>query len=163
MARIFSEVHKEKLRLAWIKRNETFSPWNKGMKGYKNKPCSEQRKQKMSKIHTGRQAPWATGTNNYHWKGGYENTLMLNRKRRVLKYDNGGTHTLEQWNTLKRKYAFMCLCCKKQEPFVTLSEDHIIPLSLGGTDDITNIQPLCRSCNSQKHNKVVDYRLTAEV
>lgn len=31
--------------------------------------------------------------------------------------------------------------------------DHIIPLDLGGTNDIRNIQLLCPPCNGEKHAK----------
>jgi hypothetical protein len=35
-----------------------------------------------------------------------------------------------------------------------LSLDHIYPKSLGGSDELDNLQTLCRSCNSRKGAKV---------
>lgn len=31
--------------------------------------------------------------------------------------------------------------------------DHIVPVTLGGTDDLNNLQPMHRGCNLAKHSK----------
>jgi 5-methylcytosine-specific restriction endonuclease McrA len=100
------------------------------------------------------------GKENPMWKGGistYERKLFFNKRRRVEKIGNGGFHTQSEWETLKAQCNWTCLCCKKREPIITLSEDHIIPLTKGGSDNIENIQPLCRSCNSKKYTKIIKY------
>ncbi|WP_310424453.1 HNH endonuclease [Chamaesiphon sp. VAR_48_metabat_135_sub] len=51
-----------------------------------------------------------------------------------------------------REYVFQrdnhqCQSCGQT---TKLSIDHIIPLATGGTNDISNLQTLCGSCNSAK-------------
>lgn len=158
-----------------------FIPWNKGKKlppmslesrrkmsaSRVGRKVSPETRAKISKSHTGKKGgpawnkgkkfPERSGCNHFNWKGGYENTLMLNRKRRALKFKNGGSHTLADWQLLKAQYNWTCPCCGKIEDEITLTEDHIIPLSKGGSDNIENIQPLCRSCNSMKKANVTKY------
>lgn len=79
-----------------------------------------------------------------------ERCNLLIRRYRARKKGAEGFHTLEEWELLKKQYSYKCPVCGKREPEIKLEEDHIIPLSKGGSDYIKNIQPLCRSCNSIK-------------
>lgn len=69
-----------------------------------------------------------------------------------------GSFTLNDWELLKKKYNNTCPCCKNKESVSNkLTIDHIVPLSKGGTNYITNIQPLCKRCNSIKHTQIIKY------
>ena len=76
-----------------------------------------------------------------------EKISHLKSRRYARERNATGSHTLQQWNDLKIKSNNKCNMCNKEK---ILTKDHIIPLSLGGSDFIENIQPLCRSCNSKK-------------
>jgi 5-methylcytosine-specific restriction endonuclease McrA len=82
----------------------------------------------------------------------------LSNRRRARELGAEGSYTGEQWTRLKEFYGNVCLCCGVHDSVKKLSVDHIIPLSKGGSHYITNIQPLCRPCNSSKHDKDTDYR-----
>jgi len=62
-----------------------------------------------------------------------------------------GSHTLKEWNEIIQLSGGKCVMCGKVK---RLTRDHIIPLSMGGSDYITNIQPLCAHCNSKKGTKI---------
>lgn len=79
------------------------------------------------------------------------------RRRVAKKHGNGGSHTQIQWEQLKMQYGLVCPSCLRKEPDIKLTEDHIIPLTKGGSDDIGNIQPLCKNCNSRKHVLTIKY------
>lgn len=71
-----------------------------------------------------------------------------------------GTHTPEEWREMKTAYKGRCVRCgQKPKNRMPLTKDHVIPVSLGGADAITNLQPLCPDCNSKKGSKIIDYRI----
>jgi 5-methylcytosine-specific restriction endonuclease McrA len=121
----------------------------------KGKIISLETRKKLSDANKGKQKPSMQGEKNPRWKGGAKNTLILNRKRRAIKLNSEGSHTLGEWELLKKQYGFTCPSCKKSEPEIKLTADHIIPLLKGGSDYIENIQPLCQSCNSKKNTKLI--------
>jgi len=70
------------------------------------------------------------------------------RKIRLCLARLKGTHTEDQWQNLIREFDFHCVWCGvDREP---MTKDHILPIYQGGSDSISNIQPLCRRCNSRK-------------
>jgi hypothetical protein len=76
-------------------------------------------------------------------------------RRRTRKTNAGGSFTDSEWQELCEKYDNCCLCCGEAKP---LEPDHIVSVSKGGHSNISNIQPLCRSCNASKGTKTIDYR-----
>ena len=105
-----------------------------------------------------------SGERNWGWKGGISKNKKymswLKNKRNRLKGYIGellGSHTFGEWELLKKQYRYTCPACERKEPEIKLTEDHIIPLSKGGSDNIENIQPLCQSCNAKKHTKIIRY------
>lgn len=77
------------------------------------------------------------------------------RKYRARKNSAEGNFTDEEFRDLCKSYDNKCLCCGKQR---RLAADHVVPLVKGGDNTIENIQPLCKSCNSSKKDKIIDYR-----
>lgn len=154
---VFTEEHKEKLlagrakykytteakaKMSAMKQN--YIPWNKGIAMW----FGEAKKNLViPKAKYGIEHP--------NWKGGL--SVLFVRKQRIEQ--NGGSHTKQEWENLKEQYNFMCPSCYKSEPEIKLSLDHITPISKGGSNNIENIQPLCRSCNAKKHVKTIKYEL----
>ena len=97
------------------------------------------------------------------WKGGISSVKGYHypwqHAYRARKKGAIGMFTSDEWQSLKLFYNHMCLCCKQQEPFIKLAADHVIPLARGGSNYISNIQPLCISCNSKKNARAWDFRL----
>ena len=102
---------------------------------------------------------WQGGrTETFFWKRNNKDKVNFHtRNRRYRLKGASGSHTFQQWEDLKEKYDHTCVCCKLQEPYIVLTEDHIMPISRGGTNYIDNIQPLCVSCNSIKYTKILNF------
>jgi hypothetical protein len=77
--------------------------------------------------------------------------------RRARKLQNGGTHTGKQILALFNQQSGVCPYCKAKlhkSGKNKYHSDHVMPLSKGGTNDISNIQLLCPTCNLTKNNKL---------
>lgn len=82
-----------------------------------------------------------------------EERLGYNRKRRAIKHNAPGDGvTREQWKLVLMCANGRCYYCGKKSD--KLEMDHITPLTRGGADDITNVIPVCKKCNSSKGTKI---------
>jgi 5-methylcytosine-specific restriction endonuclease McrA len=89
------------------------------------------------------------------YKAHPEYEVMRSHERRARVKSAPGTYTQAEWRALCSYYGDRCLRCGTTE---SLTVDHIVPLVHGGSNDISNLQPLCISCNSWKCAKTVDFR-----
>ena len=83
------------------------------------------------------------------------------RKRRAARHASSGNFSVEEFKELCESYGNKCLACGDAE--AVLEADHVVPLTKGGSDNISNIQPLCGSCNREKFVNIIDYRLNTNI
>lgn len=84
------------------------------------------------------------------------NRLLLKNCYSVKRWNmlrTTGTYAVSEWIKLLRVFDYTCPACNRRG--VPLSVDHKIPVKLGGTNTLDNLQPLCVPCNVRKFTKVM--------
>jgi 5-methylcytosine-specific restriction endonuclease McrA len=76
-----------------------------------------------------------------------EQRRAISQRRRARELGATGNFTHTEWMALLEEYEYRCGYCGDGGP---MQADHRVPLSRGGTHDITNILPACRRCNVEK-------------
>lgn len=65
-----------------------------------------------------------------------------------------GNFTLDDWRWLLDLYENKCAYCDME--LMQPTQDHVIPLSKGGTHTLSNIVPACMKCNQKKNAQDVE-------
>lgn len=136
-------------------------------KRYKGRPTGK----KQSPETRAKRGIYRTGKDNPRWTGAWTpekkkeymrayrtlnkdiiNAISQHRRAKIKRA--GGRFTVAEWQEVKAKNQYYCVICRTHESESRLTIDHIIPLSRGGNNNIENIQPLCKSCNSRKQDKM---------
>lgn len=95
----------------------------------------------------------------YYTTAPVESTKARNvrlRQERIQAARAKGTHTKDEWREMYEASGPSCVRCG----FVGhVCKDHIVPIYLGGSDSIRNLQPMCRNCNSEKGPDSTDFRI----
>lgn len=108
-----------------------------------------------------RKLHWHANADQYkaiHHRWAKENQDKIRAARwryKARKKDAAGSFTSSEWTALCHWFGDTCLACGSPN---NLTIDHVVPLVCGGSNWITNLQPLCVSCNCSKQDKTIDYR-----
>lgn len=84
--------------------------------------------------------------------------VAATRSRRRARKANAPVNdfTGEQWIALQESYGHRCAYCNECFPG-KLTQDHIVPLSKGGPNTLSNVVPACAWCNTSKGNRAKPY------
>lgn len=89
------------------------------------------------------------------------NVNVFAHRRRARIAEAEGTFTTAEWEALRKRYTRCPDCGRRWSEIPVLkgkktaiTRDHVIPIAKGGRNDISNLRPLCYSCNSRKGDRV---------
>lgn len=93
----------------------------------------------------------------YYFNGNYYAKL---RSARMARAKSKGNHSKYEWHKMVIFFNNQCVKCGIIFKYNhEINKDHIIPLFMGGSNSIKNVQPLCFDCNTRKKD-TIDYRLS---
>jgi 5-methylcytosine-specific restriction endonuclease McrA len=90
---------------------------------------------------------WAHSTPERHRRALAMREAYVKRRKRAP-----GGHTEAEWQARLQAYGARCAYCGRSDR--ALVKEHVIPLSAGGSNDISNLVPACQSCNARKLDRL---------
>lgn len=114
--------------------------------------AEEKAKQKLKNEHYRKTKPEVLKALQKDWqRRNREYTRQSCANRYALRKGAEGSHTHDEWVQLCQRHGGKCAYCGCDGK---LTRDHVVSLTMGGTDYIDNILPACTPCNSSKGNRV---------
>lgn len=81
---------------------------------------------------------------------------QLRANRRAREVGAPGTYTWAEVMKVFIQLGRTCAYCRQPVASGRLEPDHVVPLSRGGSNSITNVLPSCRDCNADKRDLMLD-------
>ncbi|HUW46106.1 MAG TPA: HNH endonuclease signature motif containing protein [Dehalococcoidia bacterium] len=129
---------------------EQHKQWRQDNKEYKTEYAKQYRQDNKEQVAENEKRYWQTEEGKAAKQR--ENIARRTRIERVA-----NTLIAEEWLAILAQHNFQCVYCgcSLLNLFNRATRDHIIPISKGGGNTKENIVPACRSCNSKKHDKIM--------
>jgi hypothetical protein len=147
------ERHRKKCR-EWVRKHyldgdtEWIAQKNIDLQQWRNDNPDKRQAQTKRCYHNNKQAMYQRKQEWY--KKHPEVKLAESRLRRARKANVDRPLTKEQWNDVLTAYGYKCVYCGSNK---CITQDHVVPLSRGGTHSVDNVVPACHRCNSGKKDK----------
>jgi len=103
-----------------------------------------------------------SGENSPHWRGGIHSRPSSSPERRSEYYHQRRARELhcqvndltkEQWEQILKDFNYCCAYCLK--PLKRADREHVMPVSRGGNNTMSNVVPACRRCNVRKNKRTL--------
>lgn len=82
-----------------------------------------------------------------------EKDAAKSRRRYARKRGAVGSHSLAEFYFVCEMHSWQCAYCRCSLCKKTVTEDHVVPISKGGSDFIENMAPACLTCNVRKKDR----------
>ncbi len=146
-------ICKRSSRSDWARRNrDCYNAYYKRWCKENPQAAKEMRRRGWIKWAAKNQEYIAEKTREYA-KANPEMRAAATNRYRARKMNCSGSYTAEQAAELLIAQEYLCAYCDADLRTVKKAVDHWMPLSRGGSNDISNLQWLCMSCNSRKSNR----------
>lgn len=80
----------------------------------------------------------------------YRESIIARTQNRRSKVAGRGKVSADEWHSILQKFDYSCAYCGATEP---LTMEHVLAIHNGGTNEVCNVVPACRRCNSSNGTK----------
>lgn len=141
--------------LRWRKEHPEFSEYLSAYSKAYRQRNKEYFRAKSAEYRESNRADYNASRRSY-WAKNRDRQVTIAMKAKAKRRGAPGHHTNEEWLAVLEAHGGRCHYCGVLLTRYTRTRDHVIALANGGSNDISNIVPACKSCNFKKRTLTGD-------